>query len=325
MLEALKFVRGAVAKKDFVPELTHYLIRAGRITGFNGRIALSCKIDTDLDIAPKALPFIKAIERCETTTKMHVTPTGKVSIKSGKKRFLIDQMEEKEYPEIVPEDSEKIELPEQGFTQTLKELLPFVAEDASRPWAKGILFRNGYAYATNNIILVQKWLGFHLPFEINFPQHAINELIRIKRSPTRIQVTENAATFWFDDDTWMRTNLLATEWPDLDGLLDKHASCPPDTAVNLDDNTFQAVEDLSPFVDELGRIFLNGASFGTTQVEDHGAHIEVGDLGTDKACYHFKQLKLVHNIAQTINFAAYPNPCSFFGEGLRGLLVGIRT
>jgi hypothetical protein len=31
MLDALKFVKGAVAKKDFVPELTHFRITGGRV------------------------------------------------------------------------------------------------------------------------------------------------------------------------------------------------------------------------------------------------------------------------------------------------------
>jgi len=325
MLYALKFVQGAVAKKDFVPELTHYLIRDKRITGYNGRIALSCKIETDLDLAPKAQPFIKAIERCQDTVKMHVTPTGKISIKSGKKRFLIDQMEENVFPEISPPESKMIDLPEGSFIGVLKELMPFIAEDASRPWAKGILFRNGFAHATNNIILVQKWLGFTLPFEINFPQHAIRELMRIKRDPVRIQLSESTARFWFDDDTWMQTNLYATEWPDMDTLLNTYAASPTGNGVKLDDVTLQAAEDLVPFANELDAIHIRNGCLCTSAIDDEGAQIEVGDLGIEGACFNVKQFIKLHSIANEVDFTTFPKPCGFFGDSLRGVFIGMRV
>ena len=67
MLEVLKFVKGAVGKKDYVPALTHFQIADGRITGFNGKISLSSPIALDLECCPKAIPFVKAIEACTDT------------------------------------------------------------------------------------------------------------------------------------------------------------------------------------------------------------------------------------------------------------------
>ena len=40
MLAELKFVQGAVAKKDFIPSLTHFEIKDGMIKGLNGSLAL---------------------------------------------------------------------------------------------------------------------------------------------------------------------------------------------------------------------------------------------------------------------------------------------
>ena len=90
MLEAIKFTRGAIAKKDFVAELTHFHIAKGRITGFNGMMALSAPIELDLDVRPKADTFAKALHACEDTVTMHVTPTGRLSIKSGRFKALIE-------------------------------------------------------------------------------------------------------------------------------------------------------------------------------------------------------------------------------------------
>ena len=40
MLESLKFVKGAVSRKDHVPALTHFQIKNGFVKGHNGTLTL---------------------------------------------------------------------------------------------------------------------------------------------------------------------------------------------------------------------------------------------------------------------------------------------
>jgi len=40
MLKELRFVQGAVAKKDFVPAMTHFRIEKGTVRSFNGNLAI---------------------------------------------------------------------------------------------------------------------------------------------------------------------------------------------------------------------------------------------------------------------------------------------
>lgn len=104
MIEALKFVRGAVAKKDFVPALTHFRIENGSIKGYNGTIGLCSPIALDLDASPKALPFIKAIETCRDTVSMHLTGAGRLAVKSGKFRAYVECTPEP-FPDVTPTGS----------------------------------------------------------------------------------------------------------------------------------------------------------------------------------------------------------------------------
>ena len=94
MLSSLKFVQGAVAKKDFVPALNHFRIEGGRVKGYNGMIALCGPIDLDLSITPKALEFTKAIQACTDTISLHITPAGRLSIKSGRFKAFVDCLDE---------------------------------------------------------------------------------------------------------------------------------------------------------------------------------------------------------------------------------------
>lgn len=315
MLDALKFVQGAVAKKDYVQALTHFHIADGLIKGYNGSLALCSPIDLNLEIVPKAQPFIKAIQTCKDTVQLNMTPAGRLSIKSGGFKAFVDCLDEK--PMDIAPEGQLVQL-DGNLLKALKVLNPFIAEDASRPWARGIMFRGPSAFATNNVALVEYWLGYTFPVEVNIPKPAVQELLRIGEEPTGIQVCENAVTFHFEGNRWLRTQCYSTNWPDMGKVLNREAN-PQDFPTGF----FEALTDLAPFVDELGRIFMLGTRMTTTPADGLGASTDLKGL-PEQGIYHIKQLQLLEGIAHKIDLAQYPAPCLFYGDKLRGAIVGMR-
>lgn len=318
MLKELKFVQGAIARKDFVQALMHFRIKDKTIKGFNGMIGLCSPIALDLDVTPKADQFAKAIQTCKDTIALHVTPKGKLSIKSGQFKAMIECIAPGEYPEILPE-GEFVKL-EGSILSAIKALAPFIADDASRPWARGVLFRGQSAYATNNIVLVESWLGSPFPLHVNIPKEAINELLRINEEPERVQISANRVTFHFSDDRWLCTQTLSTEWPHLEKVLDNPSNAQP-----LPAGLFQAVEELAPFTDKMERVFLHADGKVSTSILDseEGATIEL-DTVTFEGCYNYKHLLSIQDIATEMDFSLWPGPCLFFGDRVRGALIGMR-
>lgn len=316
MLSSLKFVQGAVAKKDFVPALNHFRIEGGRVKGYNGMIALCGPIDLDLAITPLAQPFIKAIQACQDTISLHMTPAGRLSIKSGKFKAFVDCIEEP-YPGVEPEGHE-VKL-DGKFLDAVKLLAPFIAEDASRPWARGILFRGASAYATNNVVIVEHWLGYNFPVAINVPRQAVVELLRIGEEPERLQVTENNVTFHFPGGRWLRTQTYSLEWPEIARVLDVEAN-----AIPFPENLFSAVETLLPFVDEVPKIhFAANGSIATSIHEGQGATVELPPFGAT-GVFNIHQFLLLAGVATRMDLTRYPAPCIFYGDRIRGALVGMR-
>lgn len=315
MLDALKFVQGAVARKDFVPALTHFQIKDGFIRGFNGKIALCAPIDLDLDATPKAAPFIKAIEVCRDTVELSLTPKGRLAIRSGSFRAFIDCLEEEEFPTVEPEGDEVV--PDGGLLDALRVLAPFTAEDASRPWAQGVLFRGPSAFATNNVIAIERWLGYNFPVPINVPKDAIQELLRIGEEPMKLSVSDSSVTFHFSGGRWLRTQTHSLEWPDISRVLDVEASPKP-----FPDGFFEAVEDLTPFVDAIGSIYFREDGMSTSHEPGVGASVAI--KGLPEGCFHYKQLEKLNGVATKIDFSLYPKPCPFYGDRLRGVIVGMR-
>ena len=323
MLDALRFVAAAIAKKDYVPELTHFKIKDGRVTGYNGHFWLSSDIDVDLDIHPNAEKLLAAIRACEGTIALNMTPAGRLAVRSGKFRS---------YVECLPEQPQGIALPEgdaidlgPNFLTGIKRLAPIMGIDASRPWAMGIKIFGQSMLATNNIMLVEYWHGTDLTVDIVIPSLAVNELLRIGEAPTKIQATDTSISFWFGEKRWMRSNLIAgNQWPTETVM--KVMCAPEGNQTTIPEDLKAAVDTLKPFLGENGSLYLTPETISTSRHDGDGTTIDLAMPGvTETQAYHQKQLALLCDVAQTIDWASYPRPCMFRGERLRGAIVGQRV
>lgn len=317
MLDALKFVQGAVAKKDFLPAMTHFAIEDGHVRAYNGVLALSSPIPFDIDCAPKAKPLVQAISKCEETVALSMTEGGKLRIQSGSFRAYVDCYETHEAIEVRPEGRE-IEVNGEEILETFKTLLPFVGDDASRPWSNGILLRNQSAFATNNVTVVERWLGSPIPFSANIPYVAVKEIVRLNSAPSLVQLHEHSITFHFESGRWVRSQLYTTDWPDLSPVLDR-----PSNPVEVPETLFTGIESLKPFVGKIGKIYFRDGEIATHRDDVEGAAFEIDNFPY-KGCYQYAILLLLKGVATTADFSSYPEPCCFFGDKLRGVLLGMR-
>lgn len=317
LVEALRFVQGAVAKKDFVAALTHFRIKDRTIVGSNGSMTLCSPIDLDLDVMPKASQFAKAIQTCQETISLHMTAAGRMAIKSGGFKALVDCIADG-FPESVPE-GEHVLLPD-GILKALKCLHPFIAEDASRPWARGILLRGKSAFATNNVVLMEYWLNAPFPVEINIPRSAVMEILRIGVEPISLQISENSVTFHYPDKQWLKTQLYSTAWPDVARVLNA-----PSNPQVIPAALWEALENLRPFTAKLNQVhFLKDKVSTGPEDGEAGASSEIHGL-PEGAVFNLDYLLKLKGAAETIDLTSYPKPCLFFGDNLRGAIIGMRT
>jgi hypothetical protein len=319
MLSALKFCAGSVAKKEIVIALTHFVIEDSRVRGFNGTLALSSPIEFDIVCKPRATDLIKAIANCEDAVQLALTKAGRLSVKSGgfKASILCD---EGDTMHVLPE-GKKVEFNGEAFLEGIKQVAPFIGEDASRLWAQGILYKDQSLFATNNIILVQYWLGVDFPHIVNIPRAAIKEMLRINQAPSYAQVAENSITFHYEGDRWLRTQLYDSNWPDLSKILDKPSSPKP-----ILNEIFPALESIKDFLDKQETVHFKNSCVATHIDDEEGASQFVPELNFEGKYNHTMLMKL-KGVVEHIDWSNWPQPCLFTGakNRLRGAIIGMRA
>lgn len=317
MFKELKFVQGAVAKKDFIPAITHFAIEAGRVRAFNGTIALSSPIACDLTCKPKAVPMVQAIGRCSDTIALSMTPAGRLSIKSGSFKAFIECVDEAT-AHVEPE-GDRIEFDGAAMLKAIKVIQPFIGNDASRAHLTGILLRGESAFATNNVCLIEYWVGAKFPHVVNIPRAAINEMVRINEAPTHAQMTDNSITFHYADGRWIRSQLFDTKWPDLGAVLDVASNPEP-----IPPQLFEGLTTIKPFVDKFGRVHIVEDHIRTHADPSEGASFDLS-WAHNPSIFNIEMLALLEGVATTADFNLAPAPCTFFGDRLRGAIIGMRS
>lgn len=316
MLDALKFVKSAVGKQGVTPVLRHFKIQGGTIRSFNGSMALSSPIALDIDCVPNADTFIKAIASCHTTASLSLTKSGRLKIVSDNFKVFINCLDE-ETPHVRPE-GKRFSINGEAFLKALTTLLPFVNTGSNESWSNGVLIKDHSLYATNNKIIIQYWANCNFPKTCNLPLSAVKEIVRINIPPISAQFTDSSVSFHYPNERWIRSATISAEWPDVEPILDIKSQ--PKTIHN---ELFNGLDLISSFVDVSSRIYLNKDGVSTSSTDKEGACYKIKGLDMH-GVYQLESLEKLKGTATSADFSHYPKPCTFYGDNLRGAIIGLR-
>lgn len=323
MIKQLDIVKGGVAKKDLTPILKHLRIHAGWITSTNGRLTISTPLPQmkDLSIIVPAEKFIIAIKTCNEP-RFNITPSGKLSIQGKKFRALLPLMVDVVFPSPSIAGNKVIS---HNLISVIKKLIPFVGDDASRPWAGGILLYQNMAYATNNVIVAK------CPVEwdssaVNLPSFLLAELLRLKKDIVQIISTGQTITFELEDQIWLNSVLLSVKWPNVKEIISKVSF---DSLTQTSNDLCQAVEDIIPFCPDKKFLKIKFTDRGiTTDSGDQEARVEIENLHPSvwRAEPLLKLLQESKSQSLSSDFTQWPGPCPWRREdGVEGLIIGLKT
>jgi DNA polymerase III sliding clamp (beta) subunit (PCNA family) len=320
VLEALKFVQRGVARRELIPGLTHFRIVDGRVTGFNGSYSLSAPVDIGFNVAPAANIFIKALDACEDVITLKMDGKN-LLVRSGNFRTLVPCLDLNTVPITEPEG--RMVPSHESILSALDTLKPFVGIDASRPWSTGILFTKQSAYATNNIIIAEYWLGSPFPGVVNVPSAIVDEVCKVSEELSVLQISDTSITFHYADGRWIKSALLNLDWPNIMTIFEQ--AWEKTGLRPISEGLREACEKLSRFGDPKdSRTYFRGNEISTHKEGSVAGGALIDFPGApDKGCYHTGYLNDLLEIADVVDFTKYPAPIPFGGNRLRGAMVGI--
>lgn len=221
-LAALKYICEHAGSTAVVPALKmiHVYDRTDgqrRAQVSNGRFEVD--VPTDLPVCSvDAARLLAAYQACKGVPVCKCTDLN-LMVKAGRVTARIPLFDATGHLRFAPDPESAHTAP--GVAALLARLQPFVATDASRRWATSCCLKDGHAYATNNVILVRVPFPATLPGAVNMPGYVFDAIID-KGEPVGMGSNENGLTFYFEDESWIRTRLIVDAWPTgvVDGYLD---------------------------------------------------------------------------------------------------------
>ena len=327
MREILNLVKGAVSTKDLVPVLTHFLIYGGRIQGGNGRVSIDaeCSGLDGLNFAVPADRFIRAIDACgsDPTLKLH---KDKLVVKSAGFRASLPILPAESYPykALIKNEPYLYSKGNPRFLDVLRKLKPFISTDASRPWSNSVFFRDGFAYATNNVVLARIPCDYAGP-EMQVSTHGVDEILRIGQEIDFFSLYETAIHFSYKD-FWMDVQGVSELWPSKLGDLCDQINTPTSNWVRCD-GVLDKVSKLEHFFPDkkVPTVVFEGGRAATLD-GDCSAEVDLGVEPGEKSLFNFNALKLVLGAATSVNLSLSPNTAAWKGDdGIEGLISKMRV
>lgn len=324
MQDAVDWITDALSKKNIAKEMTHYRVENGEIRATDGRLVAGHPF-------PHPGPFlVPGAEFEKILRKFAVQPTievgeGNVVLKTSRARGTIQTLplDKWDYGNINEDAWEDV--PE-GLVPTLRDLLPFVSDNATQPWALGIALNHGYAYATNNVALA----GVRCPMlgEIAaiLPVWAAQFVCDREEGLVEWCWTDHYLAFRWSNGAWMRSQLIDATFPDqaIQMILSAEQAVPS-FAISTE---FRALLDRAASLsDGLLHITSSGVkgSFGHATYEedseDSSTFESLGDLDT---MWSSKYLLPVIKVAQHWSPEDWPKS-KFRGERIFGWIAGRRS
>lgn len=313
LLAALKFIAPA-SREIGQPNQTHCMLAGQWAVAFDGVLCMAAKIDNDIVANPNTSKLLAALSHCDETTQITQLDNQRLSIKSGKYRAIIPCLEPGALTVLPPD---KGDYPIDDRVKQSLEIVGKVAkENAPRMVAASILLQNGSAVATDGILLFEHWHGWQLPSVI-LPKTLVNELSKITKKLALFGVSKNSATFWFEDNSFIRSQLYTEPYPDLDTVNVSNDQQP------IPEGFFTALDKLDALKGDNKAVLFTNTSIRTHMGEE-GASYDIEGLPPDLV-FNLDYLRMIGPHAKTADFNVNDKMAVFYGDNFRAFLMHMRS
>lgn len=313
-LQSLTFVSKAQSKTG-VPYQTHCVIKNGILSAFDGVITIGIACKFDFEACPHTLSLIDAIKNCASDVAITQLNNCSLSIKSGKFKATIDCYPSDNMICIAPDP--KVATIDNRILDAFNAVVNIISDSAPKECLAGALLQCNSVLATNGALLVEYWHGINLPSGLLLPKKFIKSVIDSDKNLVGFGYSPNSVTFYFEDDSFIRTNLYQSPFPQTDPIFNGCFGEP----MPLPDDFFKAVSSIGKFT-EFGKVYFVEDKVSSHKTPTLGASYEVEGL-TNNMAFNANHIKLIEPYCESAHFETGAQTMYFFGENVRGALKGM--
>ncbi len=326
LLERVKWITDAIASQDLgLHGLSSYLLRNGNIHANDGRMVVGTPFPfTGPEVLVPAEQFEKVLINKPDGEFSWEFEADRLVLKRGRFKGRIKTMPLDAW--VMPTDlpTGLTPIPDE-FVESLESLLPFVSENATKPWATCVGIIGEYMYASNNIAVARVHCPTYLEVhEFLLPRWVIEFIVKRAEGLTAWLADETKVTFLWEDGSWMRSSLIVDQFPPVQAILDKFFQ--GDVDVEITSEWRKTVRRIAKIADDAiirFRVDECAGSTGEVLAIEDGAGAPVPD-GLTETVWDLRYLDGVLEVATHWNPRVYPKPAPWRGPGIEGVLMGRR-
>lgn len=329
LLARVKWITDAVASQDLgLQGLNSYLLRNGNIHAHDGRMIVGTPFPFEgPEVLVPATQFEKVLINKPDGDFSWEREADRLVLKRGRFKGRIKTMPLDSW--VMPTDlpGGLAPIPDR-MIMCLEALLPFVSENATKPWAMCVGVRGDYMYASNNIAVARCYCPTDMLPEFLLPRWVVEFILKREEGLTAWAVEpEGRLTFLWEDGSWMRSSNIVETFPDAQKMLDRYLYSE-DIAVDVEitNEWRKVIRRIAKIADDpvirLRADECAGSSGEVLALEDEaGAPLPEGLTET---VWDLRYLDAVLAAATHWNPRLYPNPAPWKGEIIEGIIAGRR-
>lgn len=324
MKDAVKWVREALTAKSVATHLSYYLIRDGMIYATDGRMVAAHPFPFEgPPFLVRGADFERVLFACLSEPVLTLSADGgTLHLKAGKLKSKFSTLDHSIWPYDAGYTGQWEDIPV-GMIGAMRDLRPFISDDANQAWATCMGLRPGFAYATNNVAVVRA--KFDHEYTTLVPCWVIDFLLPRSQDITAWAIQE--ATIWFrwNNGAWLKSVSVHGEFPARAKDLIEGATVAPFThepdaewRTSYDRVMALSTSDLITFTRET----IRGQSEGSITEED--AETPLPD-GLDEILFTKKYFDPVAASVVAWSPTVWPNPVPFAGRNTLGVVAARRA
>lgn len=287
----------------------------GTVYMSDGIVSCGCLCSVQITANPHTNKLASALKKMQTGHSLTILDDSHISIKSGRLKAVIPTIEyvaDKLYPDQV-----KHTIDIENFLWALNTASIVTKDKADRVIHASVIAHEGSCYGTDNILLIECWHGLQLQQDLVIPKTFISALNKIKKKPTGLGYTDKSVTIWYEDNSWIKTQLYGVDWPinNIKSLLRL-----PTNYIQMPKDLLEATDSLLPFLEKDQSIILSSDKIYVESKNSIHSSYDI-ELNMNDIKINCKLINLVCKHATGWDYTSQGDRYIMFtGNRLRGLL-----